>query len=62
MAMRDLRRKPEEVYDMAFSLANLFLIFSVIMFTIYLVAPLFGGKLCYCPDSFGTLDWFGIRD
>lgn len=30
---------------MTFAFANLFLIFSVIMFSVYLVAPLLGGKL-----------------
>jgi hypothetical protein len=42
--MRDFG-KIKEVYAAVFVIANLFLIFSVIMFSIYLAAPLLGGKL-----------------
>lgn len=38
-------RNPERFYGQLFVIANLFLIFSAIMFFIYLIAPLFGGKL-----------------
>jgi len=45
MSIRNILKNKEEVYSMAFVLANLFLIFSVIIFSVYLVAPLLGGKL-----------------
>ncbi len=35
----------EQFYGQVFVLANAFLIFSIIMFSIYLVAPLLGSKL-----------------
>lgn len=45
MSMRNSLRNKERFYGQVFVLVNLFLIFSVIIFSIYLVAPLFGGKL-----------------
>ncbi len=54
MSIRNLRTNKEEVYAMAFTLSKLFMIFSMSMFSIYLIAPLLGGKL-----SFSALIRFG---
>ena len=45
MPIRNNWKNKEDVYSMAFVIANLLLIFSVIMFSVYLVAPLLNGKL-----------------
>jgi hypothetical protein len=45
MQIRNSLSDKKEIYSKTFILANLFLIFSVIMFSIYLGAPLLGGKL-----------------
>lgn len=45
MSIRNPLKNKAQIYSQAFALANLFLIFSVIMFSIYLVVPLLGGKL-----------------
>ena len=45
MSMSNPLRNKEQVYGKAFVLANVFLIFSIIIFSIYLIAPLLGGKL-----------------
>ncbi|RJQ53423.1 MAG: hypothetical protein C4526_06565 [Nitrospiraceae bacterium] len=45
MTIRYFRENTEKIYGMAFVLANLFLVFSIVIFSIYLAAPLLGGKL-----------------
>ncbi len=59
MSLRTFRKNPEEVYGIVFHLANFWLIFSVIMFSIYLVIPLFGGK----PSTIALINygsWIGL--
>jgi|GEM_PF-3768526 len=45
MQVRNFLTDKKEIYGMTFVLVNFFLIFSVIMFLIYLGAPLLGGNL-----------------
>ena len=43
--MKNLLINKKEFYNKIYILSNCFLVFSIIIFSIYLVAPLIGGKL-----------------
>lgn len=45
MLFKNIHMNEEKIYDISFTLSNLFLIFSIIIFFIYLIAPLLGGEL-----------------
>ncbi len=45
MSIRNLLKNEKQLYNLIFIVSNAFLILSIIMFSIYLVAPLLGGKL-----------------
>ncbi len=49
----------KELYGTSLVLANLFLIFSLIMFIVYLAAPLLGGKLS-THALMAYASWIGI--
>jgi hypothetical protein len=58
--MNNWWKKPAEVYGLSFVLANLFLIISTVLFLVYLIAPLLGGRtVCQFLDTLWQLDWFG---
>ena len=54
--MKKLSVNKKELYNKVFILSNCFLIFSTIVFLIYLVAPLIGGKLLM-PALTGYGSW-----
>jgi|WetSurSiteA1Bulk_404760.scaffolds.fasta_scaffold166074_2 hypothetical protein len=44
MSIKKPLKNKKQLYNQAFFLANAFLIFSIIMFSIYFAAPILGGK------------------
>lgn len=52
-------QRRSEIFGIAFALANLFLILSVVIFSVYLVAPFFGGTLSVNALA-GYGSWIGL--